>query len=400
MNPRSCPLSVSDFDLVERSLKEMPLSEVIHITEQLFGELSASEKITYDINHYCSDYSDSNGRIDFIKTLIDNGVISPIHIPYSYQRDPRLVDLVRPKHHEYFLFDDRTSADEAAEALTDSLESTVDKITVSNPRWAHLDAALKESSPDTCDIGDSVELIFDVTGYPEGASVNFDIFDASSEPAMRIDTVRGKNENGTARIEWSVVDPNSCGDKLQLLFEGSARSKCSDRVPIGVGSLHYYTVEVKDTDGNPIESIKVEFTVGDETTIVVSGADGCAKLSAKDPAVDANVRILYEEIDDKETPPEETPEETTPVAADNPVPITVSEDPVPAEQDDGYDILLVDEDDNPLEGVNVNFSIGDSSKTVTSDCEGKVFLSAEEAGNADTVEATIEMKKDDNTPVV
>ena len=387
MNPRRCPLSVSDFDLVECSLKEMPLSEVIHLTEQLFGELSASEKITYDINRYCSDYSDSNGRINFIKALIDNAVISPITIPYSYQRDPRLADLVRPKYHEYFLHDNSTSAGEATEALTDSLESVIDSISVSNPRWVHLDTALRKSSPDTCNVGDSVELLFDVRGYPEGASVNFDIFDASTEPAMRIDTVRGKNENGTARIQWSVADPNNCGDKLQLLFEGSARSKCSDRVPIGVGALHYYTVEVKDADGNPIENIQVEFTVGDETTVVRSGADGYAKLSAEDPTVDADVRILYERTEGTET---------TPVAADDSVPITVPEDQVTDEQD-GFEIFLVDEDGKPLEGVNVNFSVGDSPKAIISDGEGKVFLSAEEAGDAETVEATLEMKNDDTS---
>ena len=103
MNPNRCPLTTSDFDLIQRTLQEMSLDEVIFLTEQLFGELSAAEKVTYDINRFCSAYSDIPGRIRFIKALIDDGVIASIHIPLSYQRDSRLVDLIRSKQYEYFI---------------------------------------------------------------------------------------------------------------------------------------------------------------------------------------------------------------------------------------------------------------------------------------------------------
>jgi hypothetical protein len=73
-----------------------------------------------------------------------------------------------------------------------------------------------------------------VTGYPEGAQVTFDIYDASTDPPCRIDSVYGKNDQGTAKAEWIVADPQCKGEELKLEFEGMARSKASERSKIEV----------------------------------------------------------------------------------------------------------------------------------------------------------------------
>lgn len=292
MNPLNCPLAASDFDSIRCFLMEMPLDELIFITEQIFSQLNSSEKITYDISRYCSEYSDVEGRIHFIKALHDDAVISTIHIPVSYQRDKRLVELVRPHVHDYYIPVARELADTGA-ALTDDLESTSESITVKNPRWVHADQARKEASPNIAAAGETVDLCVDITGYPDGAPVTFNIFDTGSEPAMRIASVKGTNTNGTATAQWVVDDPDGKGTDLKLEFEGSARSKSSNRVPINLSAM--YQVGVTDDEGNPVKNVMMEFNVAGTRTTVQTDENGMAKLPAEDPAAKADIRILWDE---------------------------------------------------------------------------------------------------------
>jgi hypothetical protein len=126
--------------------------------------------------------------------------------------------------------------DEAAEAvaLTDDIEVITEKVTVTNPRWEHVDEDKKSSTPDTAEIDDEVYLYVDVTGIPEGSRVTFDIFDVSSDPPMRIATAFGNNEQGTACGKWTVEDPSEREEDLEIEFEGIAKSKASERKEIPV----------------------------------------------------------------------------------------------------------------------------------------------------------------------
>ncbi len=131
-----------------------------------------------------------------------------------------------------------TPAEEQAEeaALTDELVVTTGKVTVTNPRWEHADEDRKSSSPDTAMVGDTVILMVDVSGVPEGSPVTFDVFDVSTDPPFRIGSAKGKNEGGTAKGEWEVEDPNEKGEELKLEFEGVAKSKASERCEVKIKS--------------------------------------------------------------------------------------------------------------------------------------------------------------------
>lgn len=231
MNPLHCPLAATDFELIREYLRSLSLDELITVTEDIFSKLSASEQVTFSVNRYCSEYNDYGGRINFFKALFDNGIIFPIHIPYQYQRNAGLIDLIRPQIYEYYIPIAHDLSEEAA-ALTDDLEETTSDITVTNPRWVHVDEKKMSASPDIATVGDEVYLYVDVSGVPEGATVTFDVFDVSLDPPFRIGSASGKNEQGMARGKWSVEDPQKRGQKLKIEFEGIAKSKASSREPI------------------------------------------------------------------------------------------------------------------------------------------------------------------------
>ena len=382
MNPYRCPVCTTDFENIRRYLEELPLDELIFLTEEIYGTLGSGEKISYDINRYCSGYTDIQGRINFIRSLLENAVIASIHIPYSYRRDPRLIELIRPSVYEYFIPVAKEMREDGA-ALTDELEqSTAESITVSNPRWEHADETRKEESPTVARVGDKVTLFVDVSGYPDGASVTFDIFDSSGDPAMRIETERGKNEGGTAKIEWVVCDPNGQGEALKLEFEGSARSKSSGKAPIDIKLEGIYRIELKDEEGNPLEGIKVEFAVpGEEPVEVETDANGIAEHPAKDPSVEADVRILWEEAADGETDDVAgTPDEQVTVAEETSSKITAEK---------GFEVLLVDEEDKPLAGVKIQFETGTETKTIETDSDGRAFFNDDGACADATVKVQI-----------
>ncbi|MBN1758745.1 MAG: hypothetical protein JW863_10525 [Chitinispirillaceae bacterium] len=414
MNPNRCPVVTPDFELIHRYLADLPLEELIFQTEEIFGTLSTTEKSSYNINRFCSSYADVEGRINFVRALIDNAVISTVHIPFSYNRDERLINLLRPKVFDYFLPIAQELKEDGA-ALTDDLETPLSDITVTNPRWEHVDDARKEESPAVARIGDTIALFVDVSGYPEGAPVTFDIFDKTRDPAMRIETERGKNEGGTARIEWVVCDPDERGEALKLEFEGSARSKSSGRAPIDLKLEAIYRVELKDEDGNVLEGIKVEFTVpGEDPVVVRTDANGIAEHQAADPSVDADVRILWEESGEEgatedagENESDDTTEETTgtdgsaeavTVAADEPVTVVAPETQEQVSEETstekGFEVLLVDDRDEPLKGIEVQFSVaGEEPVSVVTDDQGKATLTTEAAGGAEEADVKVVWKE-------
>ncbi len=299
MNSSKCPLITSDPETIRDYLSALPLDEIITVTEDVFHQLSPAEKISFDINRFCSDYSNVRGRIAFLEALIEHSVISMVALPVFYRRDKRLTELMRPRSYEYFV---PLAAELAAEtpALTDQITpAPAATITISPPRWEHVDETRAEESPDAAAAGDKIALLADVTGYPEGAPVVFDIFDASTEPAMRIETERGRNEGGTARIEWTITDPNGRGDALKLQFEASARNKSSGKVPLKTIPEIFlptdgYEVLLLDDREEPLEGIKISFTIDGTETIVPTDNRGVAALAAQNDSP-AEVKILWNE---------------------------------------------------------------------------------------------------------
>ncbi len=192
------------------------------------------------------------------------GRVYPGKMIFVHRRD----FIFLPCHQPNFLKNQEEKTEEVA--LTDELAETMTDekkpVNVTNPRWEHVDEEKKSTTPDTAAIGDEVNLYVDVTGVPEGSRVNFDIFDVSSDPPFRIATASGKNEQGTACGKWSVEDPSNKGDELKIGFEGVAKSKASERCPVGVtipctGGTH---LVFEDPQGHAPEGVAVKVTAGGE----------------------------------------------------------------------------------------------------------------------------------------
>jgi len=118
--------------------------------------------------------------------------------------------------------------------LTDDLEVITGQLEINNPKWEHTTDELKTDSADKAVIGDLIELRADIKNYPEKANVTFDIYDVSSNTPLRITSVESKNENGIAKAQWTVEDPEQKGENLKLAFEAIARSKASPRVEVPI----------------------------------------------------------------------------------------------------------------------------------------------------------------------
>ena len=232
MIPQSCPFSAKNFEHIRQALLDLSLQDLIFQTELVMDELTPVEKLNYNINHFCNDFSDKNGRIEFIRAVMEAGIVGALQIPFFYQSDPRMEKLLRKKQHDYYMPPLPAEAQTEEAALTDDLEETTGEVQVTNPRWEHEDTEKAQNSPETAFVGDGIMLLADVQGIPEGAQVTFDIFDTTEEPPLRIDTAKGKNEGGTARASWVVQDPNERGEALSLQFEGIAKSKASSRAEI------------------------------------------------------------------------------------------------------------------------------------------------------------------------
>jgi hypothetical protein len=128
----------------------------------------------------------------------------------------------------------KTEKKNEPEVLTDDLVVITGKVEVTNPRWEHKDPEKKKNSPDKASVGDIILFMVDIKNFPDGAFMAFDIFDTSQKPAQTISTAKGKNEKGIGKAEWKIEDKQRRGEKLNLAFEGIARSKASDRVQISL----------------------------------------------------------------------------------------------------------------------------------------------------------------------
>src|SRR5690554_5286905 len=230
-----CQMASNDFEDIRDILSEMTLEDLIYHTDQILFDLDPYERINYDVNMFCNGYDDRNGRIALIEKLFNDGVISALYLPCGYELDPDLKELLKPIDYSFFYTspEDEMVKKEPA-PLTDDLEVITGQLEISNPKWEHTTDELKAESADKAVTGDIIELSADIKNYPEKASVTFDIYDISSSTPLRITSVETKNENGIAKAQWTVEDPEKKGENLKLAFEAIARSKASPRVEVPI----------------------------------------------------------------------------------------------------------------------------------------------------------------------
>lgn len=155
---------------------------------------------------------------------------------------------------------DAAPAPEAA--LTDDLEIVSGPVNVINPRWEHkkekeekAEVEVKKDGQDEDEdiekkalFGDTIILMADVTGMPEGSRITFDIYEMSEKPPMCVASAKGKIANGVGKGEWVVTDKSGKGKDSKLAFEGIAKSKASERCEIPLIELNSWGVCVGPDD--------------------------------------------------------------------------------------------------------------------------------------------------------
>ncbi|MFP4012559.1 MAG: hypothetical protein ACLFVQ_00605 [Chitinispirillaceae bacterium] len=65
----------TDFEPFRQELLELPLEELIFYTELVMDELNGGERLQFDPEYFCSDFSDRHGRVDFLEAVLREGLI-------------------------------------------------------------------------------------------------------------------------------------------------------------------------------------------------------------------------------------------------------------------------------------------------------------------------------------
>ncbi|KMQ52413.1 hypothetical protein CHISP_0680 [Chitinispirillum alkaliphilum] len=224
-------------------LQQIPSYKVIDHYNDICFYLTENEYLNNRPEHHLQGINDIYGYIAFIIQLLDNNIIAAIGIPHGYEKNEKLKRWFNANKAQQSIEDG--SIDELIDldspALTDEL--AVEKkpeISLTNPRWEHIDEIKLNNSPNVANLGDNILLKVSVTGLPNGAGMEFFIYDVSGDTPRRIAIVDGKNKNGTGTAEW-VIDVAGVDEysKLQLEFEAKARSKYSEKCDIKIRSFEF-----------------------------------------------------------------------------------------------------------------------------------------------------------------
>ncbi|MBD3343801.1 MAG: hypothetical protein GF401_01910 [Chitinivibrionales bacterium] len=234
-----CPFVSMLHAEVEHILQDSSLQEISYHLDGITANLTPSEQLSYDIRHYVFDYNDQAGRVRYLWSLIDSGIIKFVRIPLNYMLDPKLRKWFSNQQMDIIEMAEAEEDDSGAPAVTDRVLDEAAAVSLSNPRWEHRDEQKKQSTPETVVEDDEILLKCDTRGLPENATVSFDIFDISDGSRLRIDTVSGKTENDTVSANWKIQDPNDKGEELKLEFEATARGKKSGPCEIAVKSSEF-----------------------------------------------------------------------------------------------------------------------------------------------------------------
>jgi hypothetical protein len=226
-----CPLAVrSEHDLrwYLQSLGSMRL-QFDYVT--ILNLLDAIELRNYNQNDFLYGHSDNAGRINYIMFLYQHKIITAVGVPFNWQSDTKM--------RQWFFVDASTIVfpgevhREQQEEEPDAAESdATTNLSITNPRWEHVNQNTKKSSPDRTRTGDIVKLMADTRNAPAGATVTFRICDTSAQPPREIDVVDGSVENNTATAQWTVDLDTSGAPKIE--FEARCQGRTTKMVEIGV----------------------------------------------------------------------------------------------------------------------------------------------------------------------
>jgi hypothetical protein len=117
-----CPFIAESFDEIERLINSVSFSEFLFNFNEVLGTLTPSERLHFRQENYVSDYSDVAGRIQFIKALWEDRVISVIRIPGTFSLDTKMRKwLFANEGLSYMYKKPELEKDSDGHAVTDSL---------------------------------------------------------------------------------------------------------------------------------------------------------------------------------------------------------------------------------------------------------------------------------------
>jgi hypothetical protein len=123
-----CPFIAESFDEIERLINSVSFSEFLFNFNEVLGTLTPSERLHFRQENYVSDYSDVAGRIQFIKALWENRIISVIRIPGTFSLDAKMRKwLFANEGLSYMLKKPELEKDSDGPAVTDSLVGADEK---------------------------------------------------------------------------------------------------------------------------------------------------------------------------------------------------------------------------------------------------------------------------------
>jgi hypothetical protein len=265
-----CPFAVQEFHEVKTLLAGISVEDMIEHINNVFNFFTPSEWIQYAQQNYVSFYDDIDGRKDFVKTLWDNNVMSVLRIPFFIKDDAVMRKwLYAYEGLVYMLKKPELEKKKDKKAVTDAMAEEVQvQKNLNNPRWKHVDADKDKNTPDTAAVGDTVMLMASASGFDNGTSVTFDIFDSSGGSPVKIDSVNGKIDGGRAETKWTIKDYKN-GEKIKLEFEASAKSLKSGKYLI---QLTKSTIQIKF----PLEDPHKQFV-----NLSLNGSDQGSELKVK-----------------------------------------------------------------------------------------------------------------------
>lgn len=85
-----CLFVAKSFDEIERLVEGLSLSELVFIINDILAMLTTSECLQYQQHCYVSEFSDAGGRMQFLKALWDDQIISVIRVPDFFSRDKKM----------------------------------------------------------------------------------------------------------------------------------------------------------------------------------------------------------------------------------------------------------------------------------------------------------------------
>jgi hypothetical protein len=249
--PIACPLRLDTEHSLRTVLQSLRQDDVFRIAGSVWVKYNYGQRQVHSSNRKTEEITHILNQWQIHRFTVLHASQSPGFRPW--------LSTVSPKHHggddSYWYFKPHnqkkeTSDDDLPDDTTPAGQET---LAVTNPRWEHRDETMKSNTPDNAHAGDTITLLADISGYVDQGKVTFDIYDTSGSSPQRIDTVYGKNENGTASAEWTVEDPRRPEDEkeLTLAFEVHARSRHSERKEIGFAEKLFLRLTI---DPNKTES--------------------------------------------------------------------------------------------------------------------------------------------------